>query len=88
MTRNTAAHTHRTRRPVHGEKVLGSGGPEASVAPILRGMYRARSLLSQPGSAAGMRGTKSRTPAKALIAPAMWQMMVASPSENSPMTQR
>ena len=88
MTRNTAAYTHRTARPVHGEKVLASGGPETISAPILTGMNRARSLSSELGSCCTMRGIKSRIPAKAPMAPAVWRMMVASPSAMSPVMQR
>jgi hypothetical protein len=67
MTRSTIAYTHRRARPVHGEKVLGCGWPETSGTPILRGVYRARSLSSDESSCT-MRGIKSRTPAKALMA--------------------
>jgi hypothetical protein len=68
MTRSTTAYTHRRARPVHGENVLGCGWPATSVRPILRGVYRARSLSSELESSCTMRGIKSRTRAKALMA--------------------
>jgi hypothetical protein len=68
MTWSTTAYTHSRARPVHGAKVLGCGWPETSVTPILRGVYRARSLSSELESSCTMRGIKSRTPAKALMA--------------------
>jgi hypothetical protein len=68
MTWSTTAYTRSRARPVHGAKVLGCGWPETGVTPILRGVYRARSLSSEVESSCTMRGIKSRTPAKALMA--------------------
>jgi hypothetical protein len=46
------------------------------------------SFASEVGSARTMIGTTRRIPRKALIAPAVCRMIVASPSAQSPIRQR
>ncbi len=64
--------------------MLASGGPETIAAPILSGMYGDRSLLSDVGSAVTIRGSTSKSPTNALMAPAVWRMIVASRSASNP----
>ena len=56
--------------------------------PIRNGRNRWISNWRELGSAWTMIGSTRRMPTKALMAPAVCRMMVASPSANSPITPR